>query len=414
METLAKIKREFYENQTLLNQTREKLHLIKDGLLPYYGDMRLTEIVECLEEQERKFSKNIDNIFRYIAGCIDESERVNVDLGSVITSAIKTTAMAKVGDIIYHDGKKLKFTSKDEWNSSLGTPVAVVVIPASHMPDGKCRGMSLCNMSYKTPQTGTLGIGNDNAETNGTNLRWGVYGTDVSSLTNHTTIKAIGETTDYGYFPSDLYKGMTKITIVDGGTYGITTKDSTDDIEAAWWRVIHNGGIGCVEEDHLVISPYASDGSQNHAYLTEGQALADMDGKANTKALVTKSAIKDTYSGGAFENIEVNYPAAFACSQFRTLGTKQGDWYLPAIGELGYLCARVKRINESLAAIGTSAVQFCDLTKDGSSLGHWCRSSSECDKLYAWSIGHYSYVYHSSKDDNYESYRVRAFAAFDF
>ena len=77
METLTKIKYEFYENQTLLNQTCEKLHLIKDGLLPYYGNMRLTEIVECLEEQEREFSKNIDNIFRYVAGCMDESRQVN-------------------------------------------------------------------------------------------------------------------------------------------------------------------------------------------------------------------------------------------------------------------------------------------------------------------------------------------------
>ena len=66
------------ENQTLLNQTREKLHLIKDGLLPYYGDMRLTEIiVECLEEQERKFSNNIDNIFRYVSGCMGESKQGN-------------------------------------------------------------------------------------------------------------------------------------------------------------------------------------------------------------------------------------------------------------------------------------------------------------------------------------------------
>lgn len=84
METLSKIKQEFYENQALLNQTCEKLHLIKDGLLPYYGDMRLTEIIECLEEQERKFSNNIDNIFRYVARCIDESKQVNVDLESGI------------------------------------------------------------------------------------------------------------------------------------------------------------------------------------------------------------------------------------------------------------------------------------------------------------------------------------------
>lgn len=84
METLSKIKHEFYENQTLLNQTKKKLHLTKEELLPYYGDMRLTEIIECLEEQERKFSNNIDNIFRYVARCIDDSKQANVDLESGI------------------------------------------------------------------------------------------------------------------------------------------------------------------------------------------------------------------------------------------------------------------------------------------------------------------------------------------
>ena len=318
------------------------------------------------------------------------------------------------GSIIYADSKgKLKATSKDEWNSSLGTPVAVVVIPASHMPDGKCRGMSLCNMSYKTPQTGTLGTGNGNAETNGTNLMWGVSDKDAAGLTDYDTVKTAGGTNGYGYIPSDLYKGISQITIAGWGTYGMATQDNTDDTDSAWWRVIDNGCMGGVEEDHLIISPYASEGSQNPAYLTTGQALADMDGKKNTDALVNLSAIKDTYSGGAFENVMENYPAAFACHLFSTVGTGQGDWYLPAIGELGYLYTRIKRINESLAALGASAIQFCDLTKDGSSLGYWCRSSSECDTFYAWGIDNYGYVYKSSKGNYDANFRVRAFAAFD-
>lgn len=412
METVSKIKREFYENQTLLNQTEKKLHLIKEELLPYYGDMRLTEIVECLEEQEREFSKNIDNIFRYVAGCMDESRQVKVELGNGIPFAIKTTATAKVGDIIYHDGKKLKFTSNEKWDSSLGTPVAVVVIPVSHMPDGKCRGMSLCNMSYVTPQTGTLGTGNGNAETNGTNLMWGKT-EDVDGLTNYPTVKTTGGTNGYGYFPSDLYKGMAKITFADDDTYDMTTQNSTDDKEAAWWRKIGDEDYTTGDEE-LVISPYASDGSQNPAYLTAGQALADMDGKKNTEVLVNLSAIKGTYSGGAFENIEANYPAAFACHLFSTVGTGQGDWYLPAIGELGYLYTRIKRINESLAALGTSAVQLGDLTNDGSSLGSWCWSSSEYDTNGVWALGCSGDVDYDGKDNDVNFVRARAFTAFDF
>ena len=317
------------------------------------------------------------------------------------------------GSIIYAESDgTLKATSKEEWNSSLGTPVAVVVIPASHMPDGKCRGMSLCNMSYKTPQTGTLGTGNENAETNGTNLMWGALGTNVDGLTSCDTVKTAGGITNYGCFPSDLYKGIRQITIVDDGTYGITIQDGSDDTEAAWWREIGDVWVR-VEDDHLVISPYASEGSQNPAYLTAGQALADMDGKANTEALVNLSAIKDTYSGGAFKNIEENYPAAFACHLFSTVGTDQGDWYLPALGELGYLYTRIKRINESLEALGASAVQFGDLTKDGSSFGYWCRSSSEYNTIYAWGLSDCGRMDGNSKRNDCENTRVRAFASFD-
>ena len=324
-----------------------------------------------------------------------------------------------VGSIIYAESNgKLKATSKDEWNSSLGTPVAVVVIPASHMPDGKCRGMSLCNMSYVTPQTGTLATyQNSGDETaNGTNLMWGVNSTDVAGLTNYQSLMfSDGQTSDGSkFFPSDLYKGMSSIEIIGDGTYPVTVIDNTVDTETAWWYEIGEGGEwGGTTGEPFVISPYTSDGSQNPAYITAGQVLSDMDGKANTEVLVNASAIKDTYSSGAFENVQSNYPAAFACHLFSTIGTVQNQWYLPALGELGYLYTRIKRINESLAALGTSAVQFGDLTKDGSSLGDWCWSSSEYGTSLAWRLRITGGVGGLDKSYVINYVRARAFAAFD-
>lgn len=288
------------------------------------------------------------------------------------------------GSIIYYDGNKLKATSKENWDSSLGTPVAVVVIPASHMSDGKCRGMSLCNMSYVTPQTGTLvtvGIGSHNAETYGTDLMWGVNSTDVAGLTNYDTIKTIvGTNKQQGYLPSDLFEG---------------------------------GYCSEAPDDQKCVSPYNDDGSQNSVYLTAGYVLADMNGSRNTQVLVNLSAIKNTYSSGAFENIEANYPAAFACHLFSTQGTSQGDWYLPALGELGYLYTRIKRINESLAALGTSAVQFGDSTNDTFSLGDSCLSSSEY-ATNAWVLFEDGAMCYDGKRFLHDSMkRTRAFAAFD-
>lgn len=66
MKNSTKIKYDFYENQTLLEQTRRKIHIIKEEIIPYYGsNMTLQELLDCLEEQEQKFSKNIETIFKF-------------------------------------------------------------------------------------------------------------------------------------------------------------------------------------------------------------------------------------------------------------------------------------------------------------------------------------------------------------
>lgn len=238
---------------------------------------------------------------------------------------------ASVGDILYYAGGKIKSTNPEGWSDSLGTPIAVVAIASSETADGKCRGVSLCNMSYKTPQTGTLGTGDSNASTNGTNLRWGKTSMDVDGIPNYTS---------------------------------------------------------------------------------EDNAKTDMDGKANTAALVNLSAIKNSYSSGEFANDGANYPAAFACHLFSTQGTSQGDWYLPAMGELyAGLWTNKSIVSASLAALGDKAVGLVD---GGSSLGLWCWSSSEYNTSNAWYLNGNGNVNYTNRRIATDNIRVRAFAAFDF
>ena len=42
------------------------------------------------------------------------------------------------------------------------------------------------------------------------------------------------------------------------------------------------------------------------------------------------------------------YPAACCCWRYHTLGTNQGDWYLPALGELGYYFVTLKKIQNTI------------------------------------------------------------------
>lgn len=84
---------------------------------------------------------------------------------------------------------------------------------------------------------------------------------------------------------------------------------------------------------------------------------------------------------GGWNPITNNYnsgysPAACCCWRYHTEGTKQGDWYLPAMGELGYMMVRIKAINQSInalklaygsgVAVSTSNSQYWSSTEYGS------------------------------------------------
>ena len=295
-----------------------------------------------------------------------------------------------VGSVAYYDGATVKFALKDDYTSAMGTPIGVVVIPQTHMDDGKCRVMSLANMSYKTPETGTLvATSNADAKTAGANLMWGVSNNDIAELTNYDKVVTVdGATTaSTGYLPSDYYIGT------DGAV------NNEVDTETAW-------GTSTPQSP----SPYLSDGSKNPLYFTAGQSLCDMNGKSNTNILVNLSAIS-AQTSGAFENVQANYPAAMACHIYHTSGTNQGDWYLPAMGELGYLYARAKKINEVLTSLGSSAVGY-GVPTDWTMLGSWLWSSSEYSGGLSRYLNDDGYVGNRNKDDSRGYYRVRAFAAF--
>lgn len=290
----------------------------------------------------------------------------------------------------------------------MGTPIGVVVIPQSHMEDGKCRVMSLANMSYKTPETGTLvGTSNADAQTAGANLRWGVRnsGADIAELTNYKKVVTVdGATTEgYGYLPSDWWVGKSEVVIPDDGPYTVNPISNSVDVETAWHGIDD-------WDSNMCPSPYLSDGSKNPLYFTAGQVLCDMNGKSNTNILVNLSAIK-TQTSGAFENIQANYPAAMACHMYHTSGTQQGDWYLPAMGELGYLYVRANKINETLTSLGSSAVAY-GVPTDRDVLGSCLWGSSEYSSNDSRSLTDSGDVYTYGKSRSSADSRVRAFAAF--
>ena len=206
-------------------------------------------------------------------------------------------------------------------------------------------------------------------------MKWGPMTPDTS-LTNHTKVpttdNASSTTTgsdSYGYLPSDKFTGATSY--VDS----IAKYNSTN---------------------RMIPSPYLGD-KPNPAYYAKisgnNNALADFDGRGNTDVLV---------------GLGSDYVAANAARNYKAVGAEEIEWYLPAMGELGYMMVRFNKIQAALTKLNAPQL-------DGSKL-YWSSSEYSSDVAYssisAYELGpEYGHVYFDTK--NY-SRNVRPFAMLEF
>lgn len=273
-----------------------------------------------------------------------------------------------VGTYLYNNG-----TTGTTANSNV---VGVCVIPDGLLPDRKARFMSVKAITT--------------ASTAGSTSENGIIWSNDDSRTvlpkQYTQVPCVGlnenkgtgvitnqveHSNDYGYMPSDSENG--KFTALTN-PYDSVTMFAYDD------------------SYHHIPSPFMNNGAFNENYSTLfttggtaiNNALSDFDGFRNTQIL-----IKDA-----------DVVAAKHCAIFNP-GYGEGEWYLPAVGELGFIMPRFKVINSKLSALGSSGVQLYD---DGL---YW--SSTEYDEFNAWIVAtDYGYVGTFPKNRNRS---VRAFLA---
>lgn len=262
---------------------------------------------------------------------------------------------ALAGDVAYWDGSSVKTTPFSKWDGSMGTPVGVVVVPEGFAPDGKPRIISL-KYADKSGNTSTSTV----------SMTWGPTGTDTS-LTNFNKVPttdnagstSIGSS-GYGYLPSDNFTGATSF-VDPKAKYSSTS--------------------------NLIPSPYKGEEPNPEYYkeiLYNGinvNALSDFNGLSNTETLV---------------GLGTDYVAANACWKYKDEASNL-QWYLPSMGELGYIMPRFNEINNIITALGGVAV---------ASSSFW--SSLECSSNYAYSLrtgnGHVSNYLKSNR------YYVRPFS----
>lgn len=305
------------------------------------------------------------------------------------------------GDVCAYDGSNKRFFrfvdsgATDDIKNY--TPIGVVVVPASHTDDGTARVISLASMDYNNP---------DNGNTDGhVNIAWGEYGSNISTLPNLTQAPSIGDS------PTELTGEQTL-----KGWLGLNSPEMSSDYYDNEYRNPYDTATCYGRSKACVPSPYLNDGSKNpiyHSTANTGNAYADMDGKGNTEKIldVDNSVSTDWQTASTIVNNtspSTNtqpHTAAQCCWRYHTVGTQQGEWYLPAGGELGYLASRWKAINTSINKILSSGFEALVLPVTH----HWW-SSTEYSSYYAVRLRfNSSYAYLGSGSYKYNSIYVRAF-----
>lgn len=278
-------------------------------------------------------------------------------------------------DLCFYDRTtdSLIIVAGDAWDSSIYpssryVPIGVVVVPGSHnvYGDGSCGVMSLKPMNCDTPSTGG---------TSEQSMYWGVYGVNILALPNLGQVPIVGSGSNVGNASS---------TVTDEGYYAYLPSDKFSTVQCPHDTDAYYYSSSSSYDQ--APSPYLTDGSRNPAYYqtsspsSSSNALAYFDGIGNTEQIITQRGTRDYNSWTPGRTTEYDYPAASCCDMFHTEGTSQGDWYLPACGELGYIMPPFNKINEAIRNMRTAYGSSVGVELDTNNY-YW--SSTEYSSNYA-------------------------------
>ena len=312
----------------------------------------------------------------------------------------KVEAVIPESDIVLYDSqlnKEIVICNLDynltDYPKDRFTPIGVVVIPQDHAkviyPErhycyNKPVMMSLKYMRYDTPDVGGTSQ----------NIYWGYSSKDLP-LQNYSKSAVV----------ANLEAEETSTESSDKSSYLPSMNFSMTESKAAPKTKYPNFTPYCP-------SPFLfKDGIwvPNPAYYNCPKTCMqhDRDGKGNTEVILTAVTVPNWKTADAIPNSYSigNYPAACCCWRFHTVADKQGKWYLPAGGELGYIMPFFTKHNNAISRINQvyGESSFAVTLSDFDTI--WL--SSECSNSTACVMGTFSgYTNAYSKDNRYY---VRAF-----
>lgn len=295
---------------------------------------------------------------------------------------------AETCQVVYANKQTLQLTiddlDADKYPAELYEPIGVVVIPGHHgvLKDengrNQCGVVSIVAMNNSTPTIGG----------NNTTMYWGNPNIDIPTLINYTRVAstednvsnvATGLYGHYGFIP------------IQTSINGKPTRDSKPYSPSPY--------IGNDYKSGGYNSTYGTTEYDDSNYLN---VLADFDGRGNTDKILAQRGYKDYNTWKPESNSRADYCAASCCDMFSTIGTEQGDWYLPAAGELGYIIPKLCDINYTISKLNNTYRVGVEL-----GVSNYYFSSSEYSSIHAYRV--------STSNGNVGNYskegssRVRAF-----
>ena len=301
------------------------------------------------------------------------------------------------GDIIYYDGTPmLKKVYYSAFTPSMGEKVGLVVVPTALSPDGNARIMAFGSitteyqelagssapkseskdvllgesMSYKKAYTEWYDNMADENQTVYTCVP-GFYLENGSTGKGEMKASAPGSEGQASHYENPLYL-----------SYLSKESNFSSDANYMYPNPNTNGEYYNTANTLVAISPFLGDSlkEQDPAYLQEelaggsispikaaspilGKQIDSSLGGGNYNAFSDFSGYTWTYGcppaynggGEAKETFKSSKPVSGVFGayfphdyvrQFYTDGTQQGDWYLPSMGEMGFVVARYKKIYE--------------------------------------------------------------------
>ena len=221
-----------------------------------------------------------------------------------------------LGDVAYYDGTPvIKYISIDKWNTSLGNPIGVVVIPGKMLPDQRARIVSLFSVDINGNKSTNLAAPTMSIDAYG-NIELDAIKYGAVPITDNTTSESKSYKTG-GTLPTDKTTN-TIVSVVDPYAY-YSTSDNGSYVPSPY-----KGNNYTLNKDYCKVITNESGNIINNA-------LSDFNGLSNTKNC-SRTPFKAAW----------NYNDGYSNKQ----------WYLPSAGEIGFLGVRLNQIDEIVKQLG--------------------------------------------------------------